>query len=80
MSSKINGGNILYLCNGQECGEKCNMSNRMLVDNFCHHTTFLEFSKNWDHIPNEKELEANFEKIEINGLRIHWVEKENLDD
>lgn len=77
MSNKINGGNILYLCNGQEC---TNGSCKRDTPLPCHHTTFLEFSKNWDHIPNEKELEANFEKIEINGLRIHWVEKENLDD
>ena len=76
MSNKISGGNILYLCDGKECGDRCSQNNRLLVDSFCHHTTFLEFSKNWDHVPNEEELNEHFEKIEIAGLKTHWVEKE----
>lgn len=80
MANKISGGPILYLCNGKECGEKCNTNNRMLVDNLCHHTTFLEFSKNWDHVPNEEELNEHFEKIEIAGLQTHWVEKEDQNE
>lgn len=73
MANKISGGPILYLCNGKECGEKCN---KMGLVWQCHHTTFLEFSKNWDHVPNEEELNEHFEKIEIAGLQTYWVEKE----
>lgn len=77
MANKISGGNILYLCNGKECGEKCNAG---IVGGLCHHTTFLEFAKNWDHVPSEEDLDEHFEKIEIEGLKTHWVEKEDQNE
>jgi len=77
MDKKINGGNILYICNGKEC---INGSCKRNVKLPCHHTTFLEFAKNWDKVPNEEELNKSFEIIKIDGLPIVWVEKEDQNE